>query len=134
MRHGYYIGLGFNDLESLILILATSFILIFLLLTRKSEPNSFLSELINILKEKYASGIITVDEFLERKIIIEDIECLSPYTDVLAERYAQCFVDSKEFFSIKNEIENNCIDNLVCEKLARGEISYDEFKLEKYTH
>jgi len=129
MRHGYYMGLGFNDLESLILILATSFILIFLLLTRKSDPNSFIVELIDILKEKYASGIITTDEFLERKIIIEDIECLR---DVLAERYAQCFVDSKEFFSIKNEIESNNIDNLVCEKLVRGEISYDEFKLEKY--
>lgn len=134
MRHGYYIGLGFNDLESLILILATSFILIFLLLTRKSDPNSFIVELIDILKEKYDSGIITADEFLERKIIIEDIECLSPYTDVLAERYAQCFVDSKEFFSIKNEIESNNIDKSVCKKLVKGELSYDEFKLEKYTH
>ena len=134
MLHGYYIGLGFNGLESLILILATSFILIFLLLTRKSDPNSFIVELIDILKEKYASGIITADEFLERKIIIEDIECLSPYTDVLAERYAQCFVDSKEFFSIKNEIESNNIDKSVCKKLVKGKLSYDEFKLEKYTH
>jgi len=134
MRHDYYIGLGFSDFESLILIIATFFILIFLLLTRKSDPNSFIVELIDILKEKYDSGIITADEFLERKIIIEDIECLSPYTDVLAERYAQCFVDSKEFFSIKNEIESNNIDKSVCIKLVKGELSYDEFKLEKYTH
>lgn len=131
MGHNYYTGLGFNDLETLILILVTSFILIFLLLVSKSAPNSFSVKLIETLKEKYVSGIITDDEFLERKTIIEDIECLSPYSDILIERYAQCVLDSEEFFKIKNEIESNNIDKLVCEKLVRGEISYDEFKLEK---
>lgn len=131
MRHGYNTIIGFNDLESLILILATSFILLFLLLKSKSAPNSFIVKLIDILKEKYVSGIITADEFLERKIIIEEIECLSPHTDILIERYAQCSIDSKEFFNIKNEIESNKIDNSVSEKLAKGELSYDEFKLGK---
>lgn len=128
MRRGYHMGMGFYGPYILIFILVIISILIFLLLKNKSSLDSFKIKLIDILKGKYASGIITADEFLERKSIIEDIEYSSQYTPILLERYAQCAVTTKEFLVIKNEIEINKIDNLISERLAKGELSYDEFK------
>ncbi|MDF2884687.1 MAG: hypothetical protein K0R54_5257, partial [Clostridiaceae bacterium] len=39
-----------------------------------------------------------------------------------------CLVSTKELLNIKNEIENMKLDNNTCEKLAKGELSFDEFK------
>ena len=128
MMHGYRMGMGFYGSYILIFILIIFSILIFFLLKNKPSPNPFVIRLIDILKVKYASGIITADEYIERKSIIEDIKYSNQYTPILLERYAHCKVDTREFLNIKNEIESNNIDNLTCEQLAKGELSYDEFK------
>lgn len=128
MRHGYNMGFGFYGSYILIFLLIIFSILVFLISRSKPSENPFVIRLIGILKEKYASGIITADEFIERKSIIEDIKYSNPYTPILLERYARCEVSTREFLNIKNEIESNNIDNLICDELAKGELSYDEFK------
>ena len=72
--------------------------------------------------------LLHADEYIERKSIIEDTEYSNPYTPILLERYAQCEIGTREFLNIKNEIESNNIDNIISEQLAKGELSYDEFK------
>ncbi|MBD7911574.1 SHOCT domain-containing protein [Clostridium cibarium] len=128
MRHGYHMGMGFYGHYVLIIFLIIFSILIYLLLRRKPTPNEFTVRLIDILKEKYASGIITADEFIERKSIIEDIKYSNSYIPMLLERYANCKIGTKEFFNIKNLIEENKIDNDTTEQLVKGNLSYDEFR------
>jgi len=138
MRHGYHMGYGngygYNSgygsygSDILIFILIIFVALVFILLRNKKRENPFVISLIDILKEKYAAGIINADEYIERKAIIEDIEYSNPYTTILLERYAQCIVGTREFLNIKNEIESNTVNNALQEKLAKGELSYDEFK------
>lgn len=128
MRHGYHMGLWFYGSYILIFLLLIILVLIFLVLKNQSSVNPFLIKLINILKDKYASGIITADEFIERKSIIEDTEYSNSYTPILLERYARCTINTEEFFNIKNKLESDKYDNSICEQLAKGELSYDEFK------
>jgi len=128
MRQGYHMGMGFYGSYILIFILVIFFVVVFLALKSKPSPNLFIIKLIDILKVKYALGIITADEYIERKSIIEDIGYSNPYTPILIERYAQCAIGTREFFEIKNEIESNNIDSVLSERLAKGELSYDEFK------
>jgi uncharacterized membrane protein len=128
MRHGYHMGLGFYGSYILIFLLLIISVLIFLVLKNQSPVSPFVMKLINILKEKYASGILTADEFIERKSIIEDTEYSNSYTPILLERYAKCVINTKEFLNIKNEIESNKNDPLICEQLVKGDLSYDEFK------
>lgn len=128
MRYGYHMGIGFYGSYILIFILIVILALIFWLSKNQSCASPFTIKLINTLKEKYASGMLTADEFVERKSVIEDIEFTNSYTPVLLERYARCEITTKEFFNIKNEIESNRNDSLICEQLAKGDLSYDEFK------
>jgi len=128
MRQGYHMGIGFYGYYILIFILVIFSAVVFLALKSKPLPNLFVIKLIDILKVKYGLGIITADEYIERKSIIEDIEYSNPYTPILLERYAQCSIDTREFFDIKNEIESNNIDSALSDRLAKGELSYDEFK------
>ena len=128
MRQGYHMGMGGYGSYILIFSLIIFSIVVFLALKGKPSPNLFIIRLIDILKVKYASDIITVDEYIERKSIIEDIEYSNPYTPILIERYANCEMDTREFFEIKNEIESSIIDNSSREKLAKGELSYAELK------
>ncbi|WP_333887711.1 SHOCT domain-containing protein [Clostridium sp.] len=128
MRHRYHMGLGFYGSYILIFLLLIISVLIFLALKNQSTVSPFVIKLINILKEKYASGILTADEFMEKKSIIEDAEYSNSYTPILLERYARCLIDTEEFFNIKNEIESNKYDSFICEQLAKGDLSYDEFK------
>ncbi|WP_244834675.1 SHOCT domain-containing protein [Clostridium sp. BJN0001] len=128
MRQGYHMGMGYYGSYILIFILVIFCMLIFLLLKSKKSLNLFVISLIDMLKGNYASGIITADEYIERKSIIEDIKYSSQYIPILLERYAQCTIGTKEFLNIKNEIESNNIDNLISARLAKGELSYDEFK------
>lgn len=128
MRQGYHMGMGGYGSYILIFILIIFSIVVFLALKSKPSPNLFVIRLIDILKVKYASGIITADEYIERKSIVEDIEYSNPYTPILIKRYAQCAITTREFFEIKNEIENSNINSAMSEKLAKGELSYDEFK------
>ena len=128
MRQGYHMGMGFYGSYILMFILVIFSIVVFLALKSKPSPNLFVIKLIDILKVKYASGIITADEYIERKSIIEDIGYSNPYTPILIERYAKCVISTKEFFDIKDEIESTNIDSALSERLAKGELSYDEFK------
>lgn len=131
MRHGYPMGLGFYGSYILIFLLFIILILIFLVSKNQSSANPFVIKLTNILKGKYASGIITADEFIERKSIIEDTEYSNSYTPILLERYASCAISTEEFLNIKSEIENNQNDTFISEQLAKGYISYNEFKSTK---
>lgn len=131
MRHGYghHMGLGFYGSYILIFFLLIILTLIFFLLKNQSPVSPFIIRQINILKEKYASGTISVDEYIERKSIIENTKYSNSYTPILLERYAECSISTEEFLNIKNEIESNRNDSLICEQLAKGELSYNEFKL-----
>lgn len=128
MMRGYHMGMGFYGSYILIFILIVVSIFVFLLLKSRPSLNPFIINLIDILKVKYASGIITADEYIERKTIIEDVKYSNKYIPILLERYAKCSVDTREFLNIKNTIERNNIDDITCEKLAKGELSYNEFK------
>ena len=128
MRNGYHLGMDLYGYYILIFILIIFSILMFFILKNNSSLSKFKIRLLDILKGKYASGIITMDEFLERKSIIEEIEYSSQYTPILLERYANCIFSTEELFKIKNEIETNKIDNFIAEKLVKGELSYEEFK------
>ncbi|WPC43803.1 SHOCT domain-containing protein [Clostridium sp. JS66] len=131
MRHGYghHMGLGFYGSYILIFFLLIILTLIFFLLKNQSPASPFIIKQISILKEKYASGTISVDEYTERKSIIENTKYSSPYTPMLLERYAECSISTEEFLNIKNEIESNKNDSFICEQLAKGELSYNKFKL-----
>lgn len=129
MRHGYHMGLGYYGSYILVVLLFIICILAFLLLRSKASANPFVIKLVDILKAKYASGCITADEYIERKSIIEDIKYSNPFTAILIERYARIEISTKEFLDIKDEIESNNIDRFICEQLAKGELSYYEFKL-----
>ncbi len=133
MRHGHHMGLGFYGSYILIFLLLIISVLTFLILKNQSSTNPFVIKLINILKEEYASGLITVDEFIERKSIIEANEYSNSYTPILLERYAKCLITTKEFLAIKREIESNTNDAFICEQLAKGDLSYNEFKLKYKT-
>lgn len=132
MRHGYHMGFdngyGFYGSDILILILIIFAIFAFILLRNRKTANPFVIKLIDILKEKYATGIINADEYIERKAIIEETKDSNPYITILLKRYALCEVGTKELFDIKNVIESINIDNIIKEKLAKGELSYDEYK------
>ena len=128
MMRGYHMGMGFYGSYILMFILIAFSILIFILLKNKPSPNPFIIRLIDMLKAKYASGIITADEYIERKSIIEDIKYSNKFIPILLERYAKCAIITREFLNIKNAIESNNVDTNTCEKLAKGELSYDEFK------
>ncbi|OOP72534.1 hypothetical protein [Clostridium beijerinckii] len=129
--YGYNMGYGFWGSYILLFILIIFAILAFILLRNKRTENPFVIKLIDILKEKYAIGIISADEYIERKAIIEDTMDSNPYITILLKRYAHCEVDTKEFFCIKNEIESTNINNITKERLAKEGLSYDEFKLRK---
>lgn len=129
MMRGYHMGMGFYGSYILMFILIAIFVLILFMVKNKPAPNPFIIKLIDILKEKYASGVITFDEYIERKSIIEDIRYSSQYIPILLERYAQCVIGSREFLNIKNIIESNKFNIITCEKLAKGEVPYDEFNL-----
>lgn len=128
MKNAYHIGMDFYGSGILILTLIVFSIVMFLILKNNSSLSKFKIRLLDILKGKYASDIITMDEFLERKSIIEEIEYSSQYTPILLERYANCIISTQELFKIINEIETRKLDDFITEKLVKGELSYEEFK------
>lgn len=72
MRHGHQFGIGFYGPFILIFLLIIFIILLVILsIMKKKSLNPFSVEAIKILKTKYASGDITVDEFLDVKDKIE---------------------------------------------------------------
>jgi putative membrane protein len=100
--------------------------------------------LLKILKEKYAMGEISSDEYRERTMILDD-EYLDTdywmYEDnsemmLLKEKYAKCEVNSREYIERRDDIirkRNSSGLDILKERYAKGEISFDEFKLMKKT-
>ncbi|ADL50032.1 SHOCT domain-containing protein [Clostridium cellulovorans] len=128
MRHGYHMGFGLYGSYILIFLLIAFSVLAVLFFKSKPVANPFTIKLIDILKEKYAAGIITADEYIERKMIIEELKFVNPYTPVLLERYAQCLIDTKDFLIIRNILESKNLDSSISEGLAKGLLPYEDFK------
>lgn len=131
MGRGYHMGFGFYGSYFFIIIILIILALILISNKRTTTVTPFSLKLLNILKEKYAIGTITADEYKIRKSVIEEITFTSAYTPLLLERYANCKIDSKEFFEIKKEIENPNTSSDICEKLVKGEMSIQEYKYNK---
>ncbi|EYE88880.1 hypothetical protein Q428_05770 [Fervidicella metallireducens AeB] len=131
MGRGYHMGFGFYGSYFFIIIILLILVLVLISNKKTSAPNPFSLKLLNILKEKYAIGTISADEYKIRKSVIEELTFTCAYTPLLLERYANCEIDSKEFFAIKKEIENPNTPPVVCEKLAKGEISINEYQSNK---
>ena len=130
MRHNVHWGLGYYSPYIMIISIAIIFVITYLAFKNKAQPNRYFIKVLDTLKEKYAEGIITYDEYIKRKNIIEEYEYLNPYSLILLERYARCEIDILELFSVKKIIENDSIDNLIREKLAKGVLSHNDY--EKY--
>lgn len=128
MKHGHHFGIGFYGPYILAFLLIIFILLVYLIIRKKHSPNPFVIKLIELLRINYASGVITVDEFLERKNIIQNLNYTNSSIPMLIEKYAKCEIDTKEFTDIKNKIEENKIDNDTIIKLIKGELSYEEFK------
>lgn len=128
MKHGHHFGIGFYGPYILAFLLIIFILLVYLIIRKKHSPNPFVIKLIELLRINYASGVITVDEFLERKNIIQNLNYTNSSIPMLIEKYAKCEIDTNEFTDIKNKIEENKIDNDTIIKLIKGELSYEEFK------
>ncbi len=124
-------GYGFYGSYILLLILIIIIIVLILYIIninnkKKSEP--FFINLLDILKEKYALGKISFDEYMRKKSVVENIHYSNPFTLVLLQRYVKGDIDSKDFFYMKNQIENNISLDALNEQLVKGEITLDEYK------
>ena len=128
MKHGHQFGIGFYGPYILAFLLIIFILLVYLIIRKKHSPNPFVIKLIELLRINYASGFITVDEFLERKNIIQNLNYTNSFIPMLIEKYAKCEIDTNEFTDIKDKIEQNKIDNDTIIKLIKGELSYEEFK------
>lgn len=130
MRHNLHWGLGYYSPYIMMITILIIFVIVYLILKQKAPPNIYFLKLLDKLKEKYAEDVITYDEYIKRKNIIEEYEYLNPYSLILLERYATCEINIVELFNLKKVIENEGVDNSIREKLAKGVLSYDDY--EKY--
>lgn len=128
MRHNVHWGLGYYSPYIMIITIVIIFVITYFALKHKAQPNRYFIKVLDTLKEKYAEGIITYDEYTKRKNIIEEYEYLNAYSLILLERYARCEIDILELFTVKKIIENDSIDNLIREKLAKGVLSYNDYE------
>lgn len=128
MRHNVHWGLGYYSPYIMIIIVVIIFVITYLALKHKAPPNRYFIKILDTLKEKYAEGVITYDEYIRRKNIIEEYDYLNPYSLILLERYARCEIDSSELLTIKRIIEKDNIDDLIRENLAKGVLSYNDYE------
>ncbi|MBV7274124.1 SHOCT domain-containing protein [Clostridium sp. PL3] len=127
MRYGYHLGLGLYSPYIMTLTILLIALIVYLVLKQKSVPPSrYFIKLLDVLKGKYAEGLITYDEYAKRKVIIENCDFLSPYSLILLERYAKCEIDTTELFRIKKIVENENIDVQTRENLSKGVNNYEK--------
>lgn len=131
MRHNMQLGMGYYSPYIMMITMAIILVIAFLALRHKTPPNRYIIKLLDILKEKYAEGIISYDGYIKRKNIITEYEYLNPYSLLLLERYARCEIESYELFAVKKLVENDTIDILIRENLAKGVLSYDDYEKSK---
>ncbi|WP_411679984.1 SHOCT domain-containing protein [Clostridium thailandense] len=121
MRYGYHLGLGiYSPYIMTITVLLIALIIYLASKHKATPPNGYFIKLLDVLKGKYAEGLITYDEYVKRKVIIENCDFLSPYSLILLERYAKCEIDTAELFNIKEIIEDENTDNQTRENLSKG--------------
>lgn len=121
MRHGYYSGLGLYSSYIMTIIVLLIALIVYLVSKHKPvPPTRYFIKLLDILKGKYAEGLITYDDYVKRKVIIEKYEFLSPYSLILLERYTKCEIDTVELFNIKEIIEDENTDAQTRENLSKG--------------
>jgi len=121
MRHGYYSGLGLYSPYIMTITVLLIALIIYLASKHKPvPPTRYFIRLLDILKEKYAEGLITYDDYIKRKVIIEEYEFLTPYSLILLERYAKCEIDTSELFKLKKTIEDENVDTITRENLSKG--------------
>lgn len=121
MRYGYHMGLGLYSPYIMTIIILLIVLIIYIVSKHKSSPpNKYFIKLLDVLKGKYAEGLITYDEYTKRKAIIEDCDFLSPYSLILLERYAKCEIDTTELFNVKEIIEDENTDAKTRENLSKG--------------
>jgi len=108
MGYGHSIGYGLNGLDWLITLLIVGFIFLYILrFINKGNGSNNYTKILYILKERYAKGEIDSDEYVERKVVIEDTEFPEPVELILLERYAKGEINTEEFYSIKNEVNTH---------------------------
>ena len=126
MRHNCHWGLGFYSPYIMTITVLIIALIIYLASKHKAAPpNKYFIKILDSLKVKYAEGFITYDDYVKRKVVIEEYEYLNPYSLILLERYAKCEIDIKELFKLKIVIENEDIDSSIRENLSKGLLSYN---------
>lgn len=121
MRYGYHLGLGFYSPYIMTILVLLITLVIYLASKYKSAPpNRYFIKVLDILKGKYAEGFITYDDYVKRKVVIEEYEFLTPYSLILLERYAKCEIDTAELFELKKFIEDENIDTITRQNLSKG--------------
>lgn len=140
-HHGYYSGWSSEGSVLLLILLVTTVILLIILISKvtKSIRIPEYDELLNILKERYAKGEITADDYRERSIILEDEYNQDDYWEyaentemvLIKGKYAKGEIDSREYIekseAIKKEYNSSPLE-ILKERFSNGEISEKEFK------
>jgi len=105
MMHGRYMGYGFygSYILSILVILIIISLVIFLL--NKKRKNSPFEKSMEILKERYVREEISVDEFREKRSVIEGLEVSDPAVVSLVDRYVKGEINTKDFFIILEQIQ-----------------------------
>lgn len=132
MRHGYFMGYGYNGASIFIVILVLiAVVLLLIAINSNKKVNPQTRVLLEILKERYVRDEISADEYRERSMIIEDDENFDSVAMNLKEQYVRGEIDSNEFCSKRNKVESGTVNKalyILNERYARGEISSDEYK------
>lgn len=132
MRHGHFMGYGYNGAVILVLILVGAVILFYLILRDYFQRKSYNenTRIVEILKQRYVMNEINVDEYMERKALIEDENSSDPALLILKERYAMDEIDSEEFVKRREGLLSKNVksaEELLKERYAKGEITTEQF-------
>lgn len=132
MRHGHFMGYGYNGAFILaIILIITIVILILLVSNRKREINPQVKGILEILQERYVKDEINADQYKERKLNIEDECSTDPTMLTLLESYAKGEIDTMEYIKKRDALQNTGINkalNILNQRYAKGEISEEEYK------
>jgi uncharacterized membrane protein len=105
MRHGRYMGYGFygSYILSILVILIIISLIVYLLY--KKRKNRSYEKSMEILKERYVREEISVDEFREKRSVIEGLEVSDPVLISLVDRYVKGEIDTEKFFIMFEQIK-----------------------------